>query len=173
MMDIRFRAPREGDVTALSAIDAAGLATGHASFRSDPYDWQKFARTYLEDKGFALVAEVDGQLAGWAGVAMVSDRCVYRGVGEVSIYIAPAGKGQGVGRATLEALIRLSEERGYWSLIAQIFPENEASLALHRACGFRTVGTREKVGRMSFGPLKDTWRDTLMMERRSRIVGID
>lgn len=158
--------PVPGDAGAIAAIDADGLATGHATFRDRPYDWAVFARAFLGDRGIALVAEGDG-VHGWAGVAPTSPRAVYAGVGEVSLYVATTARGQGVGYHLLAGLIAASEAAGYWTLVAQIFPENAASLALRAAHGFRTVGIRERLGRMEYGPLAGQWRDVVMLERRS------
>lgn len=110
-------------------------------------------------------------MVGWAAASGVSDRCVYAGVAEVSVYVDPAAQGRGVGRALLEALIAFTEWEGMWTLQAGIFPENEPSLALHRAVGFRVVGVRERLGRMSGGPRAGQWRDVLLLERRSPTVG--
>lgn len=109
----------------------------------------------------------DGAVLGWAALSPVSSRCVYRGVGAVSIYVDPARAGRGVGRALLEALIERAEQEGMWTLEAGIFPENLASIALHRACGFRLVGLRERIGQMPDG----RWRDVALYERRSELVG--
>jgi len=104
-----------------------------------------------------------GAMAGWAALSPVSARAVYAGVAEVSVYVAERWRGKGVGRALLLALINSSEENGIWTLQAGIFPENESSLALHRACGFREVGRREKIGM-----LNGVWRDTMLLERRAK-----
>ena len=173
MTSLHFRAPTPTDVVAIADIDQAGLSTGHASFRSEAYRWDTFEATYLGSRGFALVAESDDRVAAWAGVVTVSDRCVYSGVGEVSVYVSSAFRGRGVGRAILHELATRSEQRGYWTLTANIFPENAASLALHSACRFRKVGYRERIGRMDYGPMKGQWRDTIVLERRSAVAGPD
>ena len=108
---------------------------------------------------------------GWATVASVSDRCVYAGVAEVSLYVAAAARGRGVGSALMSELIARTEAAGIWTLQAGIFPENAASLALHARHGFRTVGRRERVGKMTHGPRAGEWRDTLLLERRSAVAG--
>jgi L-amino acid N-acyltransferase YncA len=108
-------------------------------------------------------------MLGWAALTPVSPRAVYRGVGAVSVYVAPEHGRRGVGRALLQALARASEEAGFWMLEAGIFPENEASVALHEGCGFRLVGVRERIGQMPDG----RWRDVLLYERRSTAVGCD
>jgi L-amino acid N-acyltransferase YncA len=111
----------------------------------------------------------DGEVLGWAALSPVSSRPVYRGVAEVSIYVAPSQARRGVGRALLQALLDASERDGFWTLEAGIFPENAASVALHESCGFRLVGVRERVGQMRDG----RWRDVLLYERRSPTVGCD
>lgn len=107
-------------------------------------------------------------MIGWAALAPVSNRCVYGGVAEVSVYVGSRYRGRGVGKALQTALIGESERRGVWTLQAGIFPENAASLALHRKAGFRVVGRRERIGKLS-----GVWRDTILLERRSRVVGAD
>ena len=159
------------DAASIAAIDAEGLATGQATFRETPHDWASFSTAFLEGHGFALVAEADGSVVGWAGVAPTSARAVYRGVGEVSVYVGSGARGRGVGRALLEGLVREAEAAGFWTLVAQVFPENASSLALHAAHGFRTVGTRERLGRMGYGPFAGRWRDVVMLERRSTATG--
>ena len=105
-------------------------------------------------------------VVGWAALSPVSSRHCYRGVGEVSVYVAGEARGAGLGRALLERLVELSEDAGYWTLTAGVFPENEASLRLHKACGFRVVGVRERLGQ-----LRGVWRDVVLLERRSTLVG--
>ena len=114
-----------------------------------------------------LVARVDGRVVGWAALSPVSSRCVYAGVAEVSVYVSAAARGWGVGKALLRALIAESERADIWTLQAGIFPENAASLALHRACEFREVGRRERLGQMN-----GVWRDVVLMEYRSKVVGV-
>lgn len=118
-----------------------------------------------------MVAEDAAGVAAWAGVSPTSARPVYAGVGEVSIYVAAERHGTGIGRKLLAGLIAASEQAGYWTLVAQIFPENEASLALHAATDFLPVGTRRRLGRMTYGPLEGHWRDVVMLERRSPVTG--
>ena len=172
MSAITFRAPTRADADAIRTIDMAGLATGHASFRAEPHGWEAFSASYLGSQGLARLAIRDGAVAGWGGVVTISDRCVDTGVGEVSLYVAPEAAGQGVGTALLAHLVAETESMGYWTLVASIFPENEASLAIHRRAGFRIVGRRERIGRMNYGPMKGLWRDTLWLERRSAVAGI-
>ncbi|WP_298431688.1 GNAT family N-acetyltransferase [uncultured Jannaschia sp.] len=162
-----LRPPRPADAAEIIAIHAEGLATGHASFRDDPTDWSAFHDAHA----LALVAERDGIVLGWTGLSAMSSRCTYSGVGEVSTYIGAAAAGQGIGRALLGRLVAESEAAGWWTLVAQIFPENRASIALHAACGFAVLGTRTRLGRMTYGPMAGTWRDVVLMERRSDVAG--
>ncbi|HEX9926202.1 MAG TPA: GNAT family N-acetyltransferase, partial [Anaerolineae bacterium] len=111
-------------------------------------------------------ARQNGQVTGWAALSPVSGRCVYGGVAEVSVYIAASARGQGLGRRLLQALIDESERAGLWTLQAGIFPENKASLTVHKHCGFREVGYREHLGQM-----QGVWRDVVLLERRSKTVG--
>jgi L-amino acid N-acyltransferase YncA len=115
-----------------------------------------------------LVASFENELSGWAALSPVSDRCVYGGVAEVSVYVGAAHRGRGIGSQLLKALIEESEKHGIWTLQAGIFPENAESVGLHRKWGFRKVGKREALGRLS-----GRWRDVVLLERRSRVVGID
>jgi L-amino acid N-acyltransferase YncA len=115
------------------------------------------------------VAREGGEVIGWAALSPTSSRHVYRGVGSVSIYIDPAFAGRGFGATLLKKLIAASERAGIWTLEAGIFPENVASVALHERCGFRLVGVRSRVGQMQDG----RWRDVLLYERRSELVGSD
>ena len=157
-----IRIPLPADAEALRRIDLAGLETGHASFRSEPHDWETFEASYLTGRGLAFVAGGPNGIVAWAGVSPVSARAVYSGVGEVSIYISTEARGAGLGRDLLTALIEASEKVGYWTRVAQIFPENRASAALHRKCGFHEVGRRSRLGRMGYGPVagRDAVRKT-------------
>jgi L-amino acid N-acyltransferase YncA len=148
------------------SVYVEGLATGDATFETDAPEWERWDASHL--RACRLVAVADGRVAGWAALSPVSARKVYAGVAEVSVYVGADFRGRGFGRALLEALVQASEAEGIWTLQASIFPENAASIALHKACGFREVGRRERVGR-----LKGRWRDTVLLERRSRTVGVD
>ena len=150
-------------------IYAAGIATGHATFESEPPTWEAFDRGKLP--GQRLVAAEEGRVVGWAAASAVSERCVYAGVVEHSVYVDPAASGRGVGRLLLEALVASTEAAGIWTIQSGIFPENAASLALHRSVGFREVGVRERLGQMTHGPMAGVWRDVVMIERRSARVG--
>ncbi len=170
-----LRAMHADDWPAVQRIHAEGIATGNATFATEPsVDWAAFYATKIEGCSVVACAEGDArQMAGWAALSPTSARAVYRGVAEVSVYVTEAAHGQGVGRLLLDALVRRSEAHGLWTLQAGIFPENEPSLRLHHACGFRTVGRRERLGWMEIGPYRGRWRDVLLLERRSRVVGVD
>ncbi len=147
-------------------IYQAGIDAGEATFEAEAPEYESW--TALRAGLPALAARNPaGELIGWAALTPVSPRAVYRGVGAVSIYVDPAHTRRGVGRALLQGLIEASEQAGMWTVEAGIFPENEASIALHTQCGFRLVGVRERVGQMPDG----SWRDVLLFERRSPIAG--
>jgi L-amino acid N-acyltransferase YncA len=148
------------DWPAVNAIYMEGIAGGNATFETEAPSWEDWDKTHLE--GHRLVALQGGEVVGWAALAPVSERCVYAGVAENSVYVADSAQGRGVGRALLEELIRRSEEDGIWTIQTGIFPENVASLELHKRCGFRVIGTRERIGRHH-----GVWRDVVFMERRA------
>jgi L-amino acid N-acyltransferase YncA len=147
------------DYDAVAAIFAEGIATRHATFETEVPSWDDWNAAHLD--AHRLVAELDGEVAGWAALTPYSSRAAYRGVAEVSLYVAAAARGRGVGRALLHALIASARGGGLWTLQAGIFPENEASLALHRSLGFRDVGVRERIGWLG-----GVWRDVVLLELR-------
>ena len=161
----------EADWPAVAAIYAEGIATGHATFAGAPPEtFAEFSDGKL--MACAVVARDEaGRVIGWATLAKVSDRCVYAGVAEVSVYVAAAARGRGVGDALMRELIARADAADVWTLQAGIFPENAASLALHARHGFREVGRRQRLGRMTHGPLAGQWRDVLLLERRSAVAG--
>jgi L-amino acid N-acyltransferase YncA len=154
-----------GHWNAVRAIYLEGIATGNATFQQSAPEWNEWHKGHLPN--CRLVAVCDGEVLGWAALTSISSRCVYAGVAEVSVYVAQEAQRQGVGLALLTALIADAEAAGIWTLQAGIFPENTASLALHSKAGFRTIGTRERLGQMN-----GRWRDVLLLERRSKTVGI-
>ena len=137
-----------------------GIETGDATFETSSPGWEKWNDSHVQHSRW--VAEVDGKIAGWVALSPVSDRCVYGGVAETSVYISEAYRGQGIGKALLLKGIESSEENGIWTLNAATFPENKGSINLHLKCGFREIGIREKIGQQN-----GVWRDTVLMERRS------
>lgn len=149
----------------IRSIYLEGIATGNATFETEAPSWEQWDSAHLVE---ARLAAWDGAIMlGWAALAPVSKRQVYRGVAEVSVYVSAISRGQGVGRALLEAIIAESELLGMWTLQGGTFPGNAASLKLQESCGFRIVGRRERVGFMN-----GVWRDTILTERRSRVVGV-
>ena len=150
---------------AVERIYAAGIATGHATFEAAPPTWEAFDAGKLPDHRLVAVDE-DGEVVGWAAASAVSDRCAYAGVIEHSVYVDPAARGRGIGRALLLALLDDARGKGVWTVQSGIFPENETSLAVHAAAGFRVVGTRERLGRMTYGPRAGEWRDVVLVEKR-------
>jgi len=145
---------------AVLAIYQQGLDGGNASFETTAPSWDAFDRARRRDLRF--VALDDGEVLGWVVCSAVSARAVYAGVVEHSIFVAPAAQGRGVGRALLDALLTAAPRAGVWTVQSSVFPENTASLALHRAAGFRTVGTRERIGQHL-----GRWRDTVLIEWRA------
>jgi len=164
-MDFTIDKLKAEDWGAVQAILREGIATGNATFETDAPEWEEWDRSHL--RAPRLVARAKDQVVGWAALSPVSSRCVYGGVAEISVYVAGSVKRLGIGKALLQALIKDSEGVGIWTLQAGIFPENRASIALHRTCGFREVGYRERLGQMN-----GVWRDVTLMERRSRVVGV-
>lgn len=157
---------RPSDWEQVRAIYLEGIATGNATFETEAPSWEAWNSSHLP---FArLVARFSDGVAGWAALSPVSQRCVYGGVAEVSVYVSQTQRHSGIGRQLLGALISESERNGIWTLQAGMFPENTGSLALHQRNGFREVGRRERIGK-----LKGVWRDTILLERRSSLVGIE
>lgn len=153
------------DWPAVREIYLEGIATGNATFEHEVPDWEKWTVGKLQV--CRLVARTEDGIVGWAALSPVSARPVYRGVAEVSVYVAGRARGNRIGRELLNRLVTDSDAQGLWTLQAGIFPENVASIRLHERAGFRIVGTREKLGEMN-----GVWRDVVLMERRSTVVGV-
>jgi L-amino acid N-acyltransferase YncA len=161
---VSIEAMKPGDWPAVRAIYQEGIETGDATFELDAPTWEAWDASRLPDH--RLVARNEsGTVVGWTAVSPVSDRCVYEGVVESAIYVAPEARGRGVGTALLRALVEGTEAHGIWTIQTGIFPENAASLRLHEACGFRVVGVRERVGKH-----RGRWRDVVFVERRSPAI---
>jgi L-amino acid N-acyltransferase YncA len=158
--DLTVRALDDDDWADVRRIYAEGIATRNATFETSVPPRHVLRRKWLA--GHRWVADAGGAVAGWAAITRVSSRACYAGVGETSIYVAATFQGQGVGKALLRKQVSAADEDGLWTLQTSIFPENVASLALHRAAGFRTVGVRERIAQ-----LDGRWRDTILLERRS------
>lgn len=169
---VTVRAMAEQDWPQVESIYAAGIASGHATFESAPPAWAAFDASHLDDHRFVAVHD-DRTVVGWVACTHVSARPAYVGVVEHSIYVAPAARGRGIGGVLLTALIGSTEDAGIWTIQSSIFGENTASLRLHARHGFRTIGIRERVARAVIGPAAGTWRDTVLIERRSLAAGLD
>jgi L-amino acid N-acyltransferase YncA len=163
---IRIVAMQPEDWPAVEDIYRQGIETGNATFETTTPAWEKWNANHHPHSRL-VVRDERGTIVGWAALSPVSSRAVYAGVAEVSIYVASASCGKGIGKTLLAALIEHSERNGIWTLQAGIFPENIASLALHRACGFREVGRRERIAQ-----LQRVWRDVVLLERRSHKAGV-
>jgi len=155
---------RPSDWNAVRRIYLDGIASRHGTFEEKAPTWRKWNESHRPKP--RLAATANGRVVAWAAVSPVSGRRVYAGVVEVSIYVAASARGRGIGGALLFELVRAAEEAGIWTLQAGIFPENKASLAIHRRCGFRKVGRRERIGKQGA-----VWRDVVLLERRSRSIG--
>jgi L-amino acid N-acyltransferase YncA len=165
MLDFDIRSMLSEDWPAVRNIYAEGIATGNATFETETPEWTKWDQNHLQE--CRLIARDRERVLGWAALTPVSTRRVYSGVAEVSVYVAAEARGRGVGKTLLQSLIEHSERCGIWTLQAGIFPENVPSVALHKLCGFREVGLRQKIGQRS-----GVWRDVLLLEHRSSSVGI-
>lgn len=165
--NINIQNMQASDWNAVASIYEQGIATGIATFETNVPDFGTWDSAHL--KTCRLVALSEHKIVGWAALSPVSGRCVYGGVAEVSIYIAANARGVGIGKQLLKQLIVESEGAGLWTLQSGIFPENEGSIQLHKKIGFRYIGKREKVGRT----VRGVWKDNLLFERRSEIIGKD
>jgi L-amino acid N-acyltransferase YncA len=148
----------------VKSIYEQGIASGHATFQTSAPDWEQWDKAHIAIP--RLVMTEDDRVLAWAALSPVSSRSVYAGVAEVSIYVAAENQGRGIGKHILEQLILQSEHNNFWTLQAAIFPENKPSLKIHERLGFRVIGERERIGKMN-----GIWRSTILMERRSKIVG--
>jgi L-amino acid N-acyltransferase YncA len=153
------RPMRHEDWPAVRAIYLEGIATGNATFETEAPPYERWSASHLPAHRFIAVRGPDA--VGWAALAPVSDRCAYAGVAEDSVYVAEEARGHNVGRSLLDTLIAHADAAGIWTIQSGIFPENIESVQLHVRCGFRVVGTRERLGQ-----LHGRWRDVLMVERR-------
>ena len=162
-MSFQIEGMRSEDWDQVRAIYLEGIATGQATFETDTPSHKRWESSHLP---FARLVVRDGDIVkGWAALSPVSSRSAYAGVAETSVYVGELHRGNGIGRGLLESLIRESEKNGIWTLQAVMFPENNASIGLHKHLGFREVGRRERIA-----SLNGVWRDTLLLERRSNVV---
>ena len=166
MTEISIDALTAADWPAARAVHEEGIATGSSTFETSAPEWDEWDEHHLRKP--RLAARRAGELLGWAALSAVSDRCAYDGVAEASVYVSEAARGAGVGRALLKALIERAETEGIWTIQAGVFPENVPSLRLFETAGFRTVGLRERLGKLG-----GLWRDVVLLERRSEVAGTD
>jgi phosphinothricin acetyltransferase len=164
-MDFVIEKMRDEDWPEIKSIYEEGIATGDATFEADASDWEQWNKSHLRD--CRLVVKSGDEIVGWFALSPVSNRCVYGGVAEGSLYVKSSARGQGIGKVLLKAAIEESERIGIWTMQSGTFPENKASIAMQKACGFREVGIRERIGCMN-----GKWRDVVLLERRSKVVGI-
>lgn len=166
-MDYEIRKMSPEDWDEVRDIYIEGIRTGNATFESVVPSWETWDLAHLKE--CRLVMTFEDKVIGWVALSPVSSRTVYTGVAEVSVYLSLNHRGKGIAVTLLQDLIRCSEQRGFWTLQSGIFPENLASLSVHKKCGFREIGLRKRIGKMSNG----TWRDVVLVEWRSESVGID
>jgi L-amino acid N-acyltransferase YncA len=164
-MGLDIVAMQADDWESVRQIYGEGIASGNATFEIELPDWTRWDHAHRKD--CRLVAREAKTVMGWAALSPVSSRAVYAGVAEVSVYVATAAHGRGIGTALLRELVRQSEQNGIWTLQAGIFPENVVSITLHKSCGFREVGLRHRIAQLA-----GVWRDVLLLERRSSRVGV-
>lgn len=162
---VSIRAMTDADAAAVLEIYQAGIDTGDATFETEAPDWAGFCAGKLPEHRLVATEPESGRVLGWAALSPVSGRCVYGGVAEDAVYVDPAGRGRGVGDDLLRVLVERAEQHGIWTVQCGVFPENDASLRLHRRVGFRVVGRRERIGRHH-----GRWRDVLLLERRSPMI---
>lgn len=166
LSSLEIRPLKPADWEAVRGIYKQGLATGDATFETTAPSWEEWDANHL--RVGRLVAASDQDITGWCALSPVSRRAAYAGVAEVSVYVNAELRGMGIGRVLLNSLIEESESNGIWTLQASIFPENHISIMLHEGCGFRKVGQRQRIAK-----LNGAWRDTVLLERRSQLVGLD
>jgi L-amino acid N-acyltransferase YncA len=164
-MDIVIEKMKNQDWPAVKTIYEEGIDTGDATFEAEAPDWEQWNRSHLRD--CRLVAKAGDEVVGWFALSPISNRCAYKGVAEGSLYVKSTARGKGVGKTLLKAAVEESERIGIWTMQSGTFPENKASIAMQKACGFRQVGVRERIG-----CLNGKWRDVVLMERRSKVVGV-
>lgn len=162
---------KPGDWQQVRSIYLEGIDTGNSTFEADAPDWSNWDCAHLPKHRF--VARAGDLILGWAALSPVSARSVYSGVAELSLYVAAEHRGKGIGSALLNGIIHSTEKAGLWTLQGGIFPENIPSLNLVKKHGFKEIGRREKIGKMTYGHYAGTWRDVVLMERRSAMTGID
>ena len=166
MEQVKTRPMMECDWPYVAKIYEEGIATGVATFETKVPAYDVWDKAHMTD--CRLVAESNATVVGWVALSPVSSRCVYGGVAEISVYVSKVSRGKGIGKLLLEQVIEASEKAGIWTLQSGIFPTNTGSIKIHEKVGFRSVGKRERIGK-----LNGQWIDNILFERRSRLVGVD
>lgn len=166
MNEMTIRPMLATDWDSVANIYKEGIETGVATFETNTPSFDAWNKAHISTCRF--VAENKNEILGWVALSPVSNRCVYGGVAEISVYISASSRGKGVGKLLLEHVIRASEKEGIWTLQSGVFPTNHGSIKLHKSAGFRMIGTRERVGK-----LHGKWIDNILFERRSKVVGVD
>ncbi|WP_116771775.1 GNAT family N-acetyltransferase [Maribacter litoralis] len=166
MNNITIRAMLATDWDAVAKIYEEGISTGMATFETKVPSYESWNSAHM--KSCRFVAESDSNILGWVALSPVSNRCVYGGVAEISVYIASDSRGKGLGKLLLQHVITASEQEGIWTLQSGVFPTNFGSIKVHESAGFRMLGKRERIGK-----LHGKWVDNVLFERRSKVVGID
>lgn len=170
-MNYLIDAMTQADWEQVRSIYLEGISSGNSTFETSAPEWDKWNASHLQE--YRLVVRDGARILAWAALSPFSARSVYAGVSELSLYVAAGHRGKGIGSILLQALIESTEKAGLWTLQGGIFPENTASLRLVKKFGFRQVGKREKMGRMTYGPMSGMWRDVILVERRSAVAGIE
>lgn len=161
---MEIRTLQATDWISVKTIYELGIATGIATFETAAPSWEQWDANHLPFG--RIVAHSGNIITGWAALTLVSNRCIYQGVAEVSVYVHPKFRGKGIGQLLMKTLIFESEQQGIWTLHSAIFRENKGSIKLHKKVGFRKIGYREKIGQ-----LNGVWKDNVLMERRSKLIG--
>ena len=167
-----IRSMTSSDWPGVEEIYREGIEDGEATFETATPSWDAFDAGKIPTPRLVAVDD-DGRLVGWAAASPVSSRAAYRGVIEHSVYVRRDARGQGLGRRLLDAFVTASDEAGFWTIQSSVFPENTASLRVHQAAGFRVLGVRERIARSALGVHAGNWRDTVLLERRSAVNGVD
>lgn len=168
----QIRGMDAADWPVVEQIFAAGIAEGEATFEIETPTWETFDAGKLPAPRL-VATDAGGEVQGWVAASAVSSRAVYRGVVEHSVYVGTHARGHGVGHALLDAFVTAADAAGIWMIQSSVFPENVASLRLHQRAGFHIVGRRERIARSRLGPHAGQWRDTVLIERRSTVNGLD
>lgn len=168
----QIRTMTASDWPAVEEIYRQGIEEGEATFETQTPTWEAFDAGKLDEPRL-VASDDDARVLGWAAASLVSTRAAYRGVVEHSVYVHRDGRGRGLGRLLLDAYTAASDAAGFWTIQSSVFPENTASLRVHASAGFRVIGTRERIAKSTLGAHAGQWRDTVLIERRSAVNGLN